>query len=225
VEEPDYYRNPERKSREKEKFTQGRRQDIHELRTALTHRLHPTNRSNAMTGGATKKELGTNPGGSPLDKLKEWVPKGAEWLLRVGTNPWASSVLPRKEVELISLALALCVHEPQRVRHAPPYPCRARCGRNARRGSPRLQTWGRSGDPYVQPRRTHSSQRNEGRVSESQRRPEAGDPGVRRDAGDRMVEHRVGLFLRTFPAKDRRLLRPGGEDLQERKLGAEGSGS
>ena len=43
--------------------------------------------------------------GSSLDKLREWDPKGAELLLRVGTNPWTSGVLPRKEVELIYLAL------------------------------------------------------------------------------------------------------------------------
>jgi alkylhydroperoxidase/carboxymuconolactone decarboxylase family protein YurZ len=47
----------------------------------------------------------TNPWGSSLDKLKEWDPKGAELLLQVGTNPWTSGVLPRKEVQLISLAL------------------------------------------------------------------------------------------------------------------------
>jgi alkylhydroperoxidase/carboxymuconolactone decarboxylase family protein YurZ len=46
-----------------------------------------------------------NPWGSSLDKLKEWDPKGAQLLLEVGTNPWTSGVLPRKEVELISLAL------------------------------------------------------------------------------------------------------------------------
>jgi alkylhydroperoxidase/carboxymuconolactone decarboxylase family protein YurZ len=46
-----------------------------------------------------------NPWGASLDKLKEWDPKGAELLLRVGTAPWRSGVLPRKEVELISLAL------------------------------------------------------------------------------------------------------------------------
>ena len=46
-----------------------------------------------------------DPWGSSLDKLKEWDPKGAELLLRVGTNPWTSGVLPRKEVELIYLAL------------------------------------------------------------------------------------------------------------------------
>jgi alkylhydroperoxidase/carboxymuconolactone decarboxylase family protein YurZ len=47
----------------------------------------------------------TNPWGSSLDKLKEWDPKGAELLFGVGTNPWTSGVLPRKEVELIYLAL------------------------------------------------------------------------------------------------------------------------
>jgi alkylhydroperoxidase/carboxymuconolactone decarboxylase family protein YurZ len=47
----------------------------------------------------------TNPWGSSLDKLKEWDPKGAELLLRVGTSPWTSGVLPRKEVELICVAL------------------------------------------------------------------------------------------------------------------------
>ncbi len=43
--------------------------------------------------------------GSSLDKLKEWDPKGAELLLRVGTSPWTSGILPRKEVELISVGL------------------------------------------------------------------------------------------------------------------------
>jgi len=47
----------------------------------------------------------TNPWGRSLDKLREWDPQGAELLLRVGANPWNSGVLPRKEVELISLAL------------------------------------------------------------------------------------------------------------------------
>ncbi len=46
-----------------------------------------------------------DPWGSSLNKLKEWDPTGAELLLRVGTNPWTSGVLSRKEVELIFLAL------------------------------------------------------------------------------------------------------------------------
>jgi alkylhydroperoxidase/carboxymuconolactone decarboxylase family protein YurZ len=62
----------------------------------------------ATKTGATKDsptDQVANPWGSPLDKLKEWDPKGAELLLGVGTNPWTSGVLPRKEVELIYLAL------------------------------------------------------------------------------------------------------------------------
>ena len=54
---------------------------------------------------ASTKDQAINPWGSSLYKLKEWDPKGAELLLRVGTNPWTSGVLPRKEVELIYLAL------------------------------------------------------------------------------------------------------------------------
>ena len=54
---------------------------------------------------ASATEQVANPWGSSLDKLKEWDPKGAELLLQVGTNPWTSGVLPRKEVELIYLAL------------------------------------------------------------------------------------------------------------------------
>ncbi|MFZ0886448.1 MAG: carboxymuconolactone decarboxylase family protein [Candidatus Acidiferrales bacterium] len=59
----------------------------------------------AVATKGSAKEPVTNPWGSSLDKLKEWDPKGAELLLRVGTNPWTSGVLPRKEVELIYLAL------------------------------------------------------------------------------------------------------------------------
>lgn len=55
--------------------------------------------------GASTTDQQVNPWGSSLDKLKEWDPKGAALLLRVGTNPWTNGVLPRKEVELIALAL------------------------------------------------------------------------------------------------------------------------
>ena len=51
----------------------------------------------------TKHEA--NPWGASLDKLKEWDAKGAELLLRMGTSPWTSGVLPRKEVELITVGL------------------------------------------------------------------------------------------------------------------------
>jgi alkylhydroperoxidase/carboxymuconolactone decarboxylase family protein YurZ len=62
-----------------------------------------TTKSGATRASATDQIA--NPWGSSLDKLKEWDPKGAELLLRVGTNPWTSGVLSRKEVELIYLAL------------------------------------------------------------------------------------------------------------------------
>ena len=59
----------------------------------------------AVATKASFAEQPADPWGSSLDKLREWDPKGAELLLRVGTNPWTSGVLPRKEVELIYLAL------------------------------------------------------------------------------------------------------------------------
>lgn len=62
-------------------------------------------RKSKVTKSSTTEQP-SNPWGASLDKLKEWDPKGAELVLRVGTNPWTSGVLPRKEVEL--LALALC---------------------------------------------------------------------------------------------------------------------
>jgi alkylhydroperoxidase/carboxymuconolactone decarboxylase family protein YurZ len=58
-----------------------------------------------MKKKSTKKKAPIHPWGSSLDKMREWDPKGAELLLRVGTNPWRAGVLPLKEVELISLAL------------------------------------------------------------------------------------------------------------------------
>jgi alkylhydroperoxidase/carboxymuconolactone decarboxylase family protein YurZ len=62
------------------------------------------------TKGKTAKPSTTDAPMGPWDLglaklLHEWDPKGAELLMRVGTNPWTSGVLPRKEVELISLAL------------------------------------------------------------------------------------------------------------------------
>jgi alkylhydroperoxidase/carboxymuconolactone decarboxylase family protein YurZ len=60
-----------------------------------------------MTPAATETDLW----GTSLDKLKEWDPAGAALLFRAGTNPWNSGVLPRKELELLSLALhAACTN-------------------------------------------------------------------------------------------------------------------
>jgi alkylhydroperoxidase/carboxymuconolactone decarboxylase family protein YurZ len=46
-----------------------------------------------------------NPWGSSLNRLEEWDPGGAALLLRMGASPWNNGVMPRKEVELIALAL------------------------------------------------------------------------------------------------------------------------
>jgi alkylhydroperoxidase/carboxymuconolactone decarboxylase family protein YurZ len=58
-----------------------------------------------MSKQPTETPSPVNPWGSSLDQLKEWDPDGAALLLRMGTVPWNDGVLPRKEVELIFLAL------------------------------------------------------------------------------------------------------------------------
>src|SRR5215510_3428895 len=46
-----------------------------------------------------------------LDTLREWDPKWAETCAAMTTNPWTTSVLPRKTVELIGVALnAACTN-------------------------------------------------------------------------------------------------------------------
>ena len=55
------------------------------------------------------------PAGGPwdvaLDQLREWDPDWAETCARMTTNPWRSSVLPRKTLELIGVALnAACTN-------------------------------------------------------------------------------------------------------------------
>lgn len=53
----------------------------------------------------------TGPWDSSLAKLREWDPAWAETCRKMSTNPWTSSVLPRKTIELISLALnAACTN-------------------------------------------------------------------------------------------------------------------
>jgi alkylhydroperoxidase/carboxymuconolactone decarboxylase family protein YurZ len=62
----------------------------------------------AQTGkGSRDKKPATNrgPWDSALDKLREWDPKWGETCEKMTTNPWTSGVLPRKTVELISVAL------------------------------------------------------------------------------------------------------------------------
>lgn len=54
-----------------------------------------------MTKNVTANDLW----GSSLDKLEEWDPNGAAVMFRAGANPWNNGVLPRKELELLALAL------------------------------------------------------------------------------------------------------------------------
>ena len=51
------------------------------------------------------------PWDSSLTKLREWDPAWAETCRKMSTNPWMSGILPRKTIELISLALnAACTN-------------------------------------------------------------------------------------------------------------------
>ena len=53
----------------------------------------------------------TGPWGSSVGQLLEWDPTWAEACVKMSTNPWSDGVLPRKLVELISLALnAACTN-------------------------------------------------------------------------------------------------------------------
>jgi len=58
---------------------------------------------------AQAQEMG--PWDQALAQLRAWDPAGAETLVRMSTNPWTSGVLPRKDVELIGVALnAACTN-------------------------------------------------------------------------------------------------------------------
>ena len=63
----------------------------------------------APTGA--KPATNRGPWGPALEKLREWDPKWAESCEKMTTNPWTKGVLPRKTVELISVALnAACTN-------------------------------------------------------------------------------------------------------------------
>jgi len=59
----------------------------------------------------TKPATNRGPWAPALEKLREWDPKWAETCEKMTTNPWTGGVLPRKTVELISVALnAACTN-------------------------------------------------------------------------------------------------------------------
>ncbi len=83
----------------------------------------------ATTNVATKTPLTEQPAdpwGSSLDKLKEWDPKGAELLLRVGTNPWGQRRATAQGSGTDLPRTMLLLHQSRRSGHALPNPCRAR---------------------------------------------------------------------------------------------------
>src|SRR5580700_7165161 len=47
----------------------------------------------------------TGPWDASLAQIREWDPAWADACAKMTTNPWRSAVLPRKTVELISLAI------------------------------------------------------------------------------------------------------------------------
>jgi|SRR5580700_6132604 alkylhydroperoxidase/carboxymuconolactone decarboxylase family protein YurZ len=52
------------------------------------------------------------PWDAALAQLREWDPAWADACARMTTNPWNSNILPRKTVELISLAInAACTNQ------------------------------------------------------------------------------------------------------------------
>jgi alkylhydroperoxidase/carboxymuconolactone decarboxylase family protein YurZ len=63
------------------------------------------NNDDSRTKVTTDQQQETGPWDAALDQLREWDPKWTETCLNMSTNPWTSGVLPRKTVELISVAL------------------------------------------------------------------------------------------------------------------------
>jgi len=59
----------------------------------------------------TKQATTHGPWDPALEKLREWDPKWAEACAKMSMNPWGKGVLPRKTIELISIALnAACTN-------------------------------------------------------------------------------------------------------------------
>ena len=65
----------------------------------------PDDRKPAPGQAGTKLAANRGPWDPALEKLREWDPTWAETCVKMTTNPWTGGVLPRKTVELISVAL------------------------------------------------------------------------------------------------------------------------
>ncbi len=80
---------------------------------ALPATPDPTSENKRPAPGPGATQLATNQGpwDPALRQLREWDPKWAEICMGMTNNPWTGGVLPRKLVELISVALnAACTN-------------------------------------------------------------------------------------------------------------------
>ena len=64
----------------------------------------PSN-DDSRTKVKTDQQQETGPWDAALVQLREWDPKWTETCVNMSTNPWTAGILPRKTVELISVAL------------------------------------------------------------------------------------------------------------------------
>src|SRR5258705_13241707 len=69
----------------------------------------------AKTASGTNRSVdvsSTGPWDNPaLARLREWDPIWVDQCLRISENPWTSGILPRKDIELISIAVnAACTN-------------------------------------------------------------------------------------------------------------------
>ena len=70
-----------------------------------------TSTSDRKMDAAADGSRETGPWDEALASLREWDPEWAETCLKMTTNPWSSTILPRKTVELIGVALnAACTN-------------------------------------------------------------------------------------------------------------------
>src|ERR1700732_4934836 len=67
--------------------------------------LSPAAISNEARMATQNRSSETGPWDASLAQIREWDPAWADACAKMTTNPWRSAVLPRKTVELISLAI------------------------------------------------------------------------------------------------------------------------
>ena len=130
-----------------------------------------------------------------LAQFREWEPSFVDQCLKMSNEPWTSGVLPRKDVELISLAVnAACTNlSPEGTRRH----IRGALAAGATRDEILMIIEDRVpvGDPYVQPGRTDSAGRSEGGWCEANAKRSA-HAGLRQDESRGPMEFGVGRVPR-----------------------------